>query len=340
KYAPGDDGLPVAQAGEVIKGEAKKYTLTPYDLARLDQAIASTQRNIGTISNDIQLFNSYMWEGLRSGRESEYCQKIYECIMKLSVLNELEIDRSKHSVSINTKLIHRGIMDTEYKGEPILEGPDDKVKRKRVKNGVEEPAQELESYYNPVFLYEIKRDRGAKNLFIRPQKKYWDCPPDHLSELAAKIRKPRANYNKKRLIFNYNDVKDDMVPKQKNKIESLLKSAVRELDRIDKRRHKTGEELDERRKIQSDFVNEIIKMKSIPPKNIAYIVREAMCMKDEQEEEYYDRYIYTNKYRVLGLLFMAEEKIDEINRIKGENKNPIRQVLQKFQVLDIPSEEK
>ncbi len=347
RFAPEDDGLPVAQAGEVIKGKAETYPLTPYNLARLDQAIAGTQGNIGTISNDIQLFNSYLWEGLFStepGKEPakkqrEYCQKIYECILKLSVLNEIEIDRSKHSVDINTGAIRSAVMTSEYDGEPILKGPGARTKKKQVIRGLESETKEINSYYNPAFLYEIKKDRGAGNVSLRKEK-YWNCAPDHLSELAAVIRKPRALYAKKKLVFDYNGIIGDMEKKQTKKIEKSLKDTVKALEKLDRRRHKTGEEPDERMKIQSAFVDVIMKMKSIRPKNIAYIVRETLCMKDEPEEKCYDSFMYFNKYRIMGLLFMAEEKIE--GRINGEkqeqvpetDQNPIREVLKKIGVAD------
>ncbi|MCR5649734.1 MAG: hypothetical protein K6F86_00960 [Lachnospiraceae bacterium] len=320
KYAPEQDGLPVAQPSANLVGEVKLYSLSAYEFAMLDKYLAQTQKDIGTVSNDIQLFNSYLWEGLYSGRDDDYCQTVYECILKLSVLNELEIDRSKHSIILPLKSFHDDIMDTLYDGEPILEKP---LSSKKIRSfGT---TKEIKAYYQPAFLYEIKKERGNSNIALK-EKKYWNCPPDHLSKQAALLRKPRRNHVRKKVDFHFSDIPGKADGKQVKRIEEYLKDAVKRLDRIDKRRHKTGEETDERRRIQTDLVDSIAGMKNIRAKNIAAVVRDTMCMKDK-DDECYDAFLYLNKYRVLGLLFMVEERMDK-------KENPVSEILKKITIID------
>ena len=332
RFRPEGDGLPVAIACEALEGRTKIFSLSVYDQAKLDHSLSSTQVSIGSISNDIQLFNSYLWEGLLSDGDDEYCQTIYGCILKMSVLNELEIDRSKHSIELPLAQFHGEIMKTEYvKGmerKPILEVYSS-CRKIRLKRGQLEYSREQNVYYHPAFLYENKKDRRTGNIALRKDK-YWNCPPDQLSKLAAGLKKdpagPDKNKEKKKVIFRYIDVKGKADFDQEKKLKELLKTAVRGLDELDRRRHKTGEESDERENIQTGFINALYKMKSIRPKTVAAIVRDAACMKNE--DEYYDEFFHKQKYRILGLLLMAEEdKADD----------PIGAVFQKFQIIDIPT---
>ena len=325
-FSPEADGLPVAQASEVLKGGDNKLSLSAYDQAKLDRDLSQTQKNIGAISNDIQLFNSYLWEGLFSDkRDAGYCQAVYECILKLSVLNELEIDRSKHSIDLPLKVFHKEIMVANYNNEPILSTYkfDKKIKTAKTK-------RQLNAYYQPEFLYEIKKNRGAVNIVSRKDK-YWNCPPDHLSKRAAGLRKPRELYDKKRIEFRYITVQGKANQKQVDAIKELIKDAVVKLDKLDRRRHKTGDESDERRMIQTELADKIADMKSIRAKNIAAVVRDAMCK--DKNDEYYDGFFYHNKYRILGLLFMVEERIDEKNELNGTAENPVSEVFQKFDIV-------
>ena len=337
RFQPEEDGLPVAIACEELEGRDKTFYLSKYDQAKLDHELSNTQVNIGSISNDIQLFNSYLWEGLLSDRDDEYCQTIYECILKMSVLNELEIDRAKHSIEKPLSAFHDEIMKTEYgKGKdrkPILEvySSGKKVRTKvGTQKGYKEYVREQNTYYHPAFLYENKKDRGTKNIAKRKDK-YWNCPPDHLSKLAAGLKKEKdcSDNVKKEVIFNYNAVKGKADYGQENKLKELLKTAVIGLDKLNRRRHKTGEESDERENIRTGFINDIDRMKSIRPKTIAAIVRDATCMKNE--DEYYDEFFYINRYAVLGLLLMAEE---------DKEGGPIWDVFQKFQIIDAPTGKK
>ena len=336
RFAPGVDGLPVAESGDVLKGVEEKVYFTAYQYARLDNILSKTQVTIGSISNDIQLFNSYLWEALQSeDPDKEYCQLVYECILKLSVLNELEIDRAKHPVFITPSFIRKDILTTtDKKGFPILKK---RSSGKTIKKIAYRDPFELKYYYQPAFLYEIKYDRGNRSMALRTGNKYWNCPPDHLSKLAAGIRKPRRTYKKKKVDFSFKDIEGKQVADQVERIENILKDTVKKLDRLDRRRYRTGEETDERIKIHRDCVDSIVGMKRIPEKNIAAVVRDTMCMKKTGDDiEYYDYYMYINKYRILGLLFMVEEGLDEEYKKKNIDliENPVRKVFRKLRIVD------
>ena len=88
-----------------------------------------SQNEIGRLSDLAQYFNSYLWEACFSYNEEdgktkeekdEYLWLVYECILKLSVLNELEIDRAKHEIDVDIRELRRRISDTKFNSERII----------------------------------------------------------------------------------------------------------------------------------------------------------------------------------------------------------------------------
>ncbi|MBO4473675.1 MAG: hypothetical protein J5750_02050 [Clostridiales bacterium] len=81
-------------------------------MALIDTRLANNE--IGVISNNIQVYNSKIWEtffdeNLNSDDKSRKIRSLYEAVLKLSALNEIEIDKGKHAVSISTTSIIKTI---------------------------------------------------------------------------------------------------------------------------------------------------------------------------------------------------------------------------------------
>ncbi|MCR5502667.1 MAG: hypothetical protein K6F53_06640 [Lachnospiraceae bacterium] len=363
KYAPEADGLPVAQAGEILKaqvpakaggktsGNQPQDMLTGYPLSALDHKLARSQMNIGSISNNIQLFNCYLWEALfriKEGRtedertEDGYAQAVYECILKLAVLNELEIDRAKHSNDLATNTEMQEIMNTRYKGIPVIES----LKKKR-RSGTarqdEAEYREMKILYQPAFLYEIKRDRGNMNIALRGgsrEKRYWYCPADQLAFLVSKLRKPREIVVKKEIVFRPEALKTPGMKAdsgQVKRIESLLKETLLALDRLDRRGHTTDDEMEKRERIQTDLSEGLSAMRNIREKTMLYVLRDTMCVKKGAEGEAgcRDPFLYRNRYRILGLLLMASDRLDRRKKEKDPEKNVILRCLDLVEIIDM-----
>ena len=112
--SPAKDGAAVAIADDNLKGDAKFYNYQAEGFALLDHELARTSVSIGQISNYAQIFNSYLWDGYFNEKEEDYLKGLYDCILKLSVLNELEIDRAKHSICVSPEMLAKEIIDSKY----------------------------------------------------------------------------------------------------------------------------------------------------------------------------------------------------------------------------------
>lgn len=342
KYPPLVDGLPVAQKSSVLTGENIPRSNNPEQWAKLDHDLAKTQKNIGRISNDIQLFNCYLWEALFERKDEGYIEAIYDCILKLAVLNELEIDRSKHHIELDTEKALKKIMNTQYEGKPIILSEDHTRKQQRA-NKKGESFRDLNISYieQPAFLYEIKRDNGNKYISLRKNNKYWNCPADHLSRLASNLRKPTEIVIKKEIDFNSESVRSAIGKAntdQVNKIKEILKTALKELNQLNKKRHRTADEAEVRERIHSSCVDKIVRLK-IREKTMYSVLRDIMCIKKKTknpdgEPEYWDSYMYKNKYPALGLLFEASDIINEQSE-KADCENIIEKYLNLIVIKDI-----
>ncbi len=185
-----EDGLPVALADDSLKGEGIKYSYDAESQAELDHNLAKSSKTIGSISNSAQLFNSYFWEEYFKGsdeRDEVYLRKVYDCILELSVLNELEIDKSKHSILLDPEQVRRSIMRESYNGEEIIQRKAVTVKKKKAGKIVEE-TEEYPEY--PYFLY--LDTKYVKYKALREENKYWDTPVDYISRIIDEIK-----YNKR-----------------------------------------------------------------------------------------------------------------------------------------------
>ncbi len=165
---PGEDGLPVAVADEKLKGTPK---LAPLDnvLANtiLDHDLAKSSMTIGRISNTAQLFNSYFWdEFFRNGDEKDegYLKVIYNNVLILSILNELEIDRSKRNIRFLPEKFRKMILHSTYNGACIIKQDED---------GRE---------YYPYFLWLDSSSRRGKTL---TEEKYWNTPVDFIARILG-----------------------------------------------------------------------------------------------------------------------------------------------------------
>ncbi len=178
----GSKELPVAQADPDIKiNKIFDYTYDEKDMAEIDHHLSETSKSIGSISNNAQLFNSYLWEGyFKKDKSEEYLRTVYECILKLAVLNELEIDKSKHEIAFDTEEARKIINSTKHgkDGERIVVL---KEVKKKDKDGDDYTKWEKEL---PAFLYngstgvlrETENDKLAE---------FWDCPVDNIGRILA-----------------------------------------------------------------------------------------------------------------------------------------------------------
>ena len=115
------DGLPVAEADGALKKEKATYKYDTSGLAELDAKIAGSQKSIGSIANISQIFNCLiLQEYNREHPDEEYIKTLHECSLKLSVLEELEIDNAKHNIDLDIKKEVTAIKDTTYNGEKIV----------------------------------------------------------------------------------------------------------------------------------------------------------------------------------------------------------------------------
>ena len=300
-----EDGLPVAQAGPILKGDAILSGSFNRDKSELDDKLSVSQIRIGGISNDTQLFNSYLMEELMKKKpDAEYVRLIYECIIKMAVLNELEIDRAKHAIRIGTYSQNKMIRDTEYKGKYIL-------KRQGISDN-------KVLFYQPMFFYNARgRISGGKYCLRKKGKEYWNCPLDIIAKKAKDYRKPRETNAEAIDLASFFDPPQNNMEQsrtdQKKKIESYLEEALRDLIMLDKSDEDSSDRYEERLKIHARCISRILKFK-INENTMRSVIRDIVCTKktvSDPGNKYYNPFLFRNQNRALGLLFMAGEKMDE-----------------------------
>ena len=201
----GDYGPPVAEVDTDLLGEVKKYKYCPKDIAMLDAELAKS--NVGQISNDAQLFNSYFWDGYFSGKEpDDYLRTVYNCVLKLAALNELEIDRSKHSIDLKVDEIRKKIRNTPDPYDPSPSSRILKYQNDENKEGGAKSSKKADDILLPSFLYDIQ---GGKYKATRDEDNgFWQCPVDLISIVLDKYKKEKNGQDKNQENKNQKNTSD------------------------------------------------------------------------------------------------------------------------------------
>lgn len=327
---PEDDGLPVGVVDENLKSEGvTEYLYDKKDMALLDNVLVSSGKNIGVISNNIQLLNSYLWEEYFKGEKSdaERIKTIYGCILKLSCLNEMEIDSAKHRFAIDLESARKEILKTSYKGEHLIQT---KVERYNEKD-------RYFTYY-PFFLYDkatahgkqktktyVKRAKGSQyDNALRKKKaqvnnEYWNCPMDLICQSLIKtenennLKGPSLEELFEKIKKESKDIKKADYEKIKKSYDALIEgsNALRAGDI-------SGQENDERTEtdVQQPVLDKLWSMKIND--NIKIKLFDAICDKYKTSKDGHKKGEYKNaemndpeiRYRYLGLLFALDADND------------------------------
>ena len=232
---PGPDGLPVALADDkALKKEGPNNS--PYNedaLAKLDAGLARSSITIGQISNNAQLFNSYFWHeymkneyGKNVNKQSDsepntdYLKKVYDCILKLSMLNELEIDKAKHKINISLENEMNKILIETY---PDKDSSTDVKPPHIIKTNGVDP-------YVPYFMALLSDGKKP----VIPEK-YWNTPVDQIEPLLKRLLSPAKRSTEKDTNTNENPIDLEMFfqpPEGRNpntRLMGQLRMGLREL---------------------------------------------------------------------------------------------------------------
>lgn len=307
---PGVDGLPVAEADGDLKSSEKKGTTDAEGLALLDNTIS--QNEIGRLSDLAQYFNSYLWEawfsyneedGKTKEEKDEYLWLVYECILKLSVLNELEIDRAKHEIDVDIRELRRRISDTKFNSERIIkfysgEGDTEDDTEDDIEDAAEnytddgdvinedtadDTDDDIGKMLVPYFMFTVKtKSSKPKSLKLRKDK-YWNCPVDHIGAIIEDVIKEDGQKGSART-----DIKDfwEMtVPKidsksvdYNHKIKELrkrIKETVQEMGQL-RNRFKGDDELKDSYNEKQDSCVEELSRGKLNGKLLVKLYREAV----------------------------------------------------------------
>jgi hypothetical protein len=297
-----DEGPSIALTDKILKGDPKTYSYDPIGFASLDTSLAKSAIEIGSLSNDAQLFNSYLWEGYKSGKDTKYLHLIYNCILKLAALNELEIDRAKHSIGIPISAIHDEIKKVKFNGNPVIEKTNSDNESK-------------DKTYIPFFMYDTKNPQKNRYKALREGKlKLWNCPVDYISmvlkEEPGLSRTKKQSINDLSLLF---ELKGDKPNEGQLKVfRDEISELLEEIDSIDRDRNLDDSERAEKKKQRYDeYLNSICKKKitlATMRRLFQYAFDKYKC--DAKDGSYKKNdYKYPklannkNKFRYLGLLF-------------------------------------
>lgn len=226
-----------------ITAEKKLLTLTLINKAAIDNTIANNA--IGQVVNQSQICNSYYWHQLKHGAKEEEMEEIYKDISLLSSLSQIEIDKAKKYIEIDS-------------GEICFEIS------KKYKN-------------NPQFMKLIKKKK--KNLKVSKM----DCPMDYLQEWVDGIN--RSNRVKMISVLDLLIPQEkDANKKQIDKIQEILINADKAIKVIhaDADKDEDRNKKEEIRDIEEDAFEKIGKM-NINSATIECIIRR-MCSKKSKDK--------------------------------------------------------
>lgn len=130
-----------------VKAKAVNRLLTSENKAEVDDIIQNN--SIGQIVNQSQICNSYYFDELNAGADKNRLDQIYKEISKLSSLSQIEIDKAKKLIDINSSRIASGI-SRRYSD-------------------------------NPLFMIHIKDKINESKI------RKFNCPMDHLQSIVDKI---------------------------------------------------------------------------------------------------------------------------------------------------------
>ncbi|MDF2544264.1 MAG: Phage related protein [Herbinix sp.] len=104
-----------------IPNSKKPRYNTPESLADLDSTLSINK--IGEIVNLSQVLNSYYWNEYYKGdkADKELLDKIYEKVIVLAILSNIEIDKAKHTFDLEMDKILDDIRALEHKEKPLFE---------------------------------------------------------------------------------------------------------------------------------------------------------------------------------------------------------------------------
>ena len=162
----GGDEIPVAQADESIREGTKQDLPDDIGYAMNDGELSQSAVTIGTVSNTVQYFNSIFWDGYFNNASEDFLSEVYDCILYLSILNELEIDKSKHEITVKIEDCRKDTLKRELQGKTLVP---------YLKNST--------AMYVPAFLYKTH----AKRNLLREKCRYWKCPVDQIAVVLSKF---------------------------------------------------------------------------------------------------------------------------------------------------------
>lgn len=239
---PETEDIPISQTDGSLSGETDKKPFNDEEIAVNDRELSTSAFNIGKISNDVQVFNSVFWDNYFSRKNYKFLLATYDCILKLSILNELEIDKSKHKVKIDLNEYRRKIRIAKYNHNFIL---DFQV----FGNGSERIAV-------PSFLYDPSKHY---TIFKRDTNEYWNCPVDQISVILNDLPvSARSNKTRKELtdFFSFDKSSSSVNKRTLKDLRDRIPQFLAECDAINSDKDiDESEKNDKRNKTLEEFLN-------------------------------------------------------------------------------------
>jgi hypothetical protein len=181
-----------------VESQKKEYILNNNDMCEIDNQLATSQKNIGSVVNLGQLCMSTYWDLLSKGKTEEELSGLLKKIDIMTVLSGICIDLCKKFYDIEID--------------------------KEIENVEKTP--EL-SKLKPMFWVNVSQSKTIKN-----RVDWYNCPMDHLQSVMSKLDK--ADYKTNVELSNLLDKKDarNGNRKQKTKIKGLIVDMQDEINSI------------------------------------------------------------------------------------------------------------
>lgn len=278
--------FPIPISGFVFNPIERNYT--PLHMANLDDSICNNC--IGDIVNLSAFLQAVYFDKLNNGADKTELKGIFDGLIKLSILSQLEIDKSKKSVDSNQIAQTLKELTEKYKGK------DDEVKEplfaQYVKNVKEvNKVNKEENYTYTDKLGNVKKELNTRKynctmdnlldaLSTSKPRKTQDRETFDLLEVLPKPNTPSINYTK------LNVAKDSMV--KLSKITTKLNMNNNNKDEKELKKIKKYYQ----RKLRKDMP------KDLNHDTLLRLIR--LCLGEDKENE-----LYQHRQTILGLLYMV-----------------------------------
>jgi hypothetical protein len=257
-----------------VNKNINSYTVGTKDMAVIDNILAESQKNIGTVVNLGQLFMSTYWDLYSKDKNDTRLKELLEKIDICTILSEICIDNAKRMYAVDIK-------------EQI-----DSLNKSNLLRGSK-----------PLFFKYVskKKDKDKKIRFIK-----YNCPMDYLQEIMNGIKPADTTHAKP--IKNYIDTIDSKAESRKRKnIIEIAKKMINKFKEIQSTYNNKVDNNDKEE--QKEKYRKISKVRSIYLGNLSKFIMNKETIHSIIMDILEEKFDFKYKLELLNILYKLDKDI-------------------------------